>query len=76
MRLNGDRRCWPSASEQPFSTGGQPCQIGKAQGIEKPCGFFDAKGKGLREPEILTDFRGGALTEGIVTSASVRYLRK
>jgi hypothetical protein len=27
------------------------------QGIEKPFGFFDAKGKILRAPAILADFR-------------------
>jgi len=32
-------------------------QLASAQGIEKPCGFFDAKGERLRASEILTDFR-------------------
>ncbi len=33
-----------------------PCG-NRAQGIEKPYGFFDAKEGILRAPEILTDFR-------------------
>jgi hypothetical protein len=40
--------------------------------LKNPGGFSTRRRKKLREPEILNEFPGGSLTEGIVSSISVR----
>jgi len=59
----------PDVSFSQYNTGPDACQpletargvrferAPRVQSIEKPCGFFDAKGERLRASEILTDFR-------------------
>ena len=48
------------------------CSGGANYSIKKPAGFFDAKGKPLRAPEILLEFPGGTLTESVDSATSLR----
>jgi hypothetical protein len=43
---------------------------GNFHGVEKPRGFFNAKEKSARAN--ISEFSGGALTQGIISSISVR----